>query len=721
MRFNRYFHNLKTILSDRERKSIGRMLYENMLLLLKDKSLPVHYYSRGLYRKDQKDLYAYVNNKTLYSLWPLFNSEEYIPILDNKLLFHLFFKDKHIPLPKLLAYNINALFIHNNKVQHIPDPASFMDFLDLLLKEAAGPVFIKQSTGSHGGKGIFRINPEDPGVNKHLMTEIHQNLIRSSFIFEAALDQHPVLDVINPSCINTIRTDTFIDKDLRIENMAAYIRFGRGNIPVDNISSGGCAVDLDLTKGTLQKYGNTSLTVSGGETYTSHPLTGVAFEGTAIPFVQETKSLVRRAAGFLPSLRLVGWDVALTPGGPVLVEGNHDYDITGLDRTSGGYNRNPVFIKVLEEYKGLKRNKTKSNSEKISFGKNCRKFFRVVLNEKNRKPLLTIIRECFRLLWLNKSFPMHYFGRYLYIKGKSNIEDYVPNKILYSLWPRFNATEMLPILDNKLLFEYYFGDSHLTTIQILLYNINHFFFVGTETHIITDEQQFEHFLEQIINKLKNKSIFIKKTTNSFGGKNIFKINSGDLPMEGNKRHAIFSEIVSSSYIFQETIVQHSKLDQINPSCINSIRIDTFLRKEGKAEVISAFLRFGVLNTLVDNTSSGGSQISIDLESGRLDKYGYATITDGKGRIYEAHPDTEFVFEGFTVPFFAESIDLVRKAAECIPGIRLIGWDVGITENGPVLIEGNHDYDMTGTDLALYGCRKNPVLQLIFQEAGIRIP
>jgi hypothetical protein len=506
-----------------------------------------------------------------------------------------------------------------------------------------------------------------------------------------------------------------------MENIAAYIRFGLSDVPVDNISSGGCAVGLDLTKDTLQKYGYTSLTVSAGKTITSHPLTGATFEGTVIPYVQETKSLVRRAAGFLPSLRLVGWDVAITPGGPVLVEGNHDYDITGLDRNSGGYNRNPVFIKVLDEFKGWKRNKTKSDSGDISFWKNCRKFFRIVLNEKNRKPLPAIFQECLRLWWIYKSFPMHYFGRYLYIKGKSNIEDYVPNKILYAIWPRFNAIEMIPILDNKLLFEYFCRDSHLSTIQILIYNIHHFFFNGTETYLISNEHQFEHFLEQTINKLKNKSIYIKKSTASSGGKNIFKINSGDLPLEENKRKEIFNEIVGSSYIFQETILQHSKLDKINPSCINSVRIDTFLKKEGKAEVISAFLRFGVSNTWVDNTSSGGSQISIDLESGRLDKYGYATISDGKGRICEAHPDTKFVFEGFTIPFFTESLDLVRKAAECIPGLRLIGWDVGITENGPVLIEGNHDYDMTGTDLALYGCRKNPILQQIFREAGIRIP
>jgi hypothetical protein len=356
----------------------------------------------------------------------------------------------------------------------------------------------------------------------------------------------------------------------------------------------------------------------------------------------------------------------------------------------------------------------------MTFIKNLQKFSRIVLQEKNRKSFFTIIRECLRLWILYRSFPVHYFGRYLYIKGKSHIEDYVPNKILYSLWPMFNDKSMIPVLDNKLLFEYYFKDFRIPVIPILAYNVGKFFYEGHDLQQINDARQFEQFLTRMINSLGNKSIYIKKNIESFGGRGIFKINSGDLPMKSDKFREIFNDIIGSGYIFQETMVQHAKLDSLNPSCVNSIRIDTFLRKDGTAEVISAFLRYGVFNAIVDNTSSGGAQVGIDLTSGRLDKYGYATITDGEGKIYEAHPDTKYVFEGFTVPFFEEALVLVRKAAECIPGLRMIGWDVGISTNGPVLIEGNHDYDMTGTDLALYGCKNNPVFAGILEEAGIRL-
>jgi len=354
------------------------------------------------------------------------------------------------------------------------------------------------------------------------------------------------------------------------------------------------------------------------------------------------------------------------------------------------------------------------------FVRNIRKFFRVVVKEKNRKPILTLIRECLSLWIRYGSFPMHYFSRYLYIRGKNNIEDYVPNKILYSLWPRFNDEKLIPLLSNKLIFFYYFAAIRINTIEILAYNINHFFYAGNDPELLKDAGQFGDFLLKVMSRLKNKSVYIKKTINSLGGKNIYKIDEGDLPLGNKRKEEIFNTLTQSGYIIQETIKQHPLLEKLNQSCVNTLRIDTFLRKDGTAGVISAYLRYGISGAIVDNTSSGGAQVSIDLHTGRLDKYGYATISDGEGRIYERHPDSGIVFDGYTIPFFAEALDLVRNAAQRIPGLRLVGWDVGITENGPVLIEGNHDYDMTGTDLALYGSLKNPLFREIFQEAGIQI-
>ena len=56
--------------------------------------------------------------------------------------------------------------------------------------------------------------------------------------------------------------------------------------------------------------------------------------------------------------------------------------------------------------------------------------------------------------------------------------------------------------------------------------------------------------------------------------------------------------------------------------------------------------------------------------------------------FDAHPTTGVVFDGFQIPCFQEAKELVLKAALESDKILVVGWDVAISENGPVVIEGN---------------------------------
>ena len=60
-----------------------------------------------------------------------------------------------------------------------------------------------------------------------------------------------------------------------------------------------------------------------GTRYQGHPDTGVRFEGHAVPFYEEAVALCRRAhLALVPDLFLIGWDVAITPRGPLILEPN---------------------------------------------------------------------------------------------------------------------------------------------------------------------------------------------------------------------------------------------------------------------------------------------------------------------------------------------------------------------------------------------------------------
>ena len=84
---------------------------------------------------------------------------------------------------------------------------------------------------------------------------------------------------------------------------------------------------------------------------------------------------------------------------------------------------------------------------------------------------------------------------------------------------------------------------------------------------------------------------------------------------------------------------------------------------------------------MDNFHSGGIVAGIDLETGEV-------VTDGidlSCNIYKT-TSTGVAVKGFRIPYFSEALDMVREAGKNLEGY--LGWDVAISENGPVLIEAN---------------------------------
>ena len=68
---------------------------------------------------------------------------------------------------------------------------------------------------------------------------------------------------------------------------------------------------------------------------------------------------------------------------------------------------------------------------------------------------------------------------------------------------------------------------------------------------------------------------------------------------------------------------------------------------------------------------------------------YLEFVDDDGITYDKHPLTGFDFNSIKkIPYVPEAIEMVKKAALLIPDLRYIGWDVAITDNGPLIIEGN---------------------------------
>ena len=135
-------------------------------------------------------------------------------------------------------------------------------------------------------------------------------------------------------------------------------------------------------------------------------------------------------------------------------------------------------------------------------------------------------------------------------------------------------------------------------------------------------------------------------------------------------------------ILEEMVVQHPEMAKLCPTSVNTCRIATLLGDKQQG-IVYGFLRIGN-GKVMDNVDCGGMAARIDLESGMLKTVG----ADKAGNTFEVHPMTGTPIVGFTIPYWEEAKQMCLEAAQKVPQMRFVAWDVAITADGPTFIEGN---------------------------------
>jgi len=140
-------------------------------------------------------------------------------------------------------------------------------------------------------------------------------------------------------------------------------------------------------------------------------------------------------------------------------------------------------------------------------------------------------------------------------------------------------------------------------------------------------------------------------------------------------------------IIEEYVHQHDALHSLSPSGLNTVRIITQL-KDDKVDILGARLRVSV-NSVVDNLGAGNIAASINLQTGIVDSAAiYSDIT--KSPVF-SHPITKVDILNFQVPFWDEVLKYIIQVAQFDKSNKSVGWDIAITNSGPELIEGNHNW------------------------------
>lgn len=148
---------------------------------------------------------------------------------------------------------------------------------------------------------------------------------------------------------------------------------------------------------------------------------------------------------------------------------------------------------------------------------------------------------------------------------------------------------------------------------------------------------------------------------------------------------------NGSFLIQRELIQHSEMSRIYPKSVNTIRMTTVRNpKTNEIEVLPPTLRIGANNSIVDNFSKGGVIVALDTESGRLSEWGFFKPKYGLKEKY--HPDSKIEFSSFVIPFYQEAKERAKDFHSYL-NLHSIGWDIAITENGPVFIEGNDNWEI----------------------------
>ncbi len=187
---------------------------------------------------------------------------------------------------------------------------------------------------------------------------------------------------------------------------------------------------------------------------------------------------------------------------------------------------------------------------------------------------------------------------------------------------------------------------------------------------------------------KHEKVLVKPL-NLTQGKGIRLLTRADLSEE------ICADLASKGFLMEEYIRQHHLMAQYNADSVNSVRIMTLKDAKGRAHLLGACLRIGGKGSVVDNFHSGGICYPLDLEHGIVCAPGAGThgVSD-----VVFHPSTQKCVLGFQVPHWELLCQTVLEASK-LTALRVVGWDVAVTETGVMLIEANVSADFTVIQIA----------------------
>lgn len=187
------------------------------------------------------------------------------------------------------------------------------------------PVFVKKDVFESCGRGVELVD-----ISKEASMRDCFERLRTSrkVMLEEVVHQSRLLSTLNQSSVNTVRCFTLrLKKDIIVP--WTFIKVGRDGSFVDNGGAGGLLVGINGETGVF----NTDGVDEYGCRYEKHPDTGITFKGFSLPEWDSMIALCKEMAAMEPKVPWIGWDMAHTDHGWVIIEGNPLSEVIGPQST----------------------------------------------------------------------------------------------------------------------------------------------------------------------------------------------------------------------------------------------------------------------------------------------------------------------------------------------------------------------------------------------------
>lgn len=300
---------------------------------------------------DQHLAMRYLSNRLNNEIFrPRVNASAQQHLLEDKWVMQVYFSGIGLPVPEALGvfHPKFGMTMDRRPFQSAADFASALDGRLLPTKLVMKPRGGRQGRNIHvieldrdrSGGLVVSIGGKVSALGEFLDALPNDAFLDydggyHGWLVQRYLEQHQFMLEMNPGTVNTFRVVTFVSATGECKIHFAALRLGRKGSAADNWDKGGISVAVDAATGVLGK--GVFKPSYGGAWVTHHPDTGVLLVGRRVPGWSDIVELCKRAACALSGARSVGWDIALTPGGPVIIEGNAAWSLPLVQVHSEGY------------------------------------------------------------------------------------------------------------------------------------------------------------------------------------------------------------------------------------------------------------------------------------------------------------------------------------------------------------------------------------------------